>query len=258
LGWRNSFGSGKGRDAITSGLEVTWTSTPTQWGNGFFENLFNYEWEPTKSPAGANQWVAKDGAGKNTIPDPEDGTLNRPPMMLTTDLALRFDPVYEPISRRFKDNPDQFADAFARAWFKLTHRDMGPIQRYLGVTPADGIFGPATDTAVRNYQRAQGLTADGIVGPATWARIESGLGHPGSGPGGGGTATRPTLKRGSTGPAVRDLQTRLNTSYPAYSHLAVDGTYGPATEQVVKEFQRRSGLTVDGVVGPHTWARLGF
>jgi catalase-peroxidase len=132
LGWRNTFGSGKGRDAITSGLEVTWTSTPTQWGNKFFENLFGYEWELTKSPAGANQWQPKDGAGANTVPDPEDGSLVRPPTMLTTDLALRFDPIYEPISRRFKDNPDQFADAFARAWFKLTHRDMGPIQRYLG------------------------------------------------------------------------------------------------------------------------------
>jgi len=132
LGWKNSFGSGKGRDAITSGLEVTWTSTPTQWGNGFFDNLFNYEWELTQSPAGANQWVAKDGAGANTVPDPEDGSLTRPPTMLTTDLALRLDPVYEPISRRFHENPEQFADAFARAWFKLTHRDMGPIQRYLG------------------------------------------------------------------------------------------------------------------------------
>ncbi|HEX6343559.1 catalase/peroxidase HPI [Umezawaea sp.] len=132
LGWKNTFGSGKGRDAITSGLEVTWTATPTRWGNGFFDNLFGYEWELSKSPAGAHQWVAKDGAGANTIPDPEDGSLNRPPTMLTTDLALRVDPVYEQISRRFHQNPDQFADAFARAWFKLTHRDMGPIQRYLG------------------------------------------------------------------------------------------------------------------------------
>jgi catalase-peroxidase len=132
LGWKNTFGSGKGRDAITSGLEVTWTATPTRWTNGFFENLFGYEWELTKSPAGANQWQPKGGAGANTVPDPEDGSLVRTPTMLTTDLALRFDPVYEPISRRFLENPDQFADAFARAWFKLTHRDMGPIQRYLG------------------------------------------------------------------------------------------------------------------------------
>ncbi|HEX3785522.1 MAG TPA: catalase/peroxidase HPI [Pseudonocardiaceae bacterium] len=132
LGWKNGFGSGKGRDAITSGIEVTWTATPTRWSNTFFDNLFGHEWELTKSPAGANQWQPKDGAAANTVPDPEDGTLKRPPTMLTTDLALRFDPVYEPISRRFHEHPDQFADAFARAWFKLTHRDMGPIQRYLG------------------------------------------------------------------------------------------------------------------------------
>jgi catalase-peroxidase len=132
LGWKNSFGSGKGRDAITSGLEVTWTATPTRWSNSFFENLFGYEWELTKSPAGANQWQPKDGAGANTVPDPEDGSLTRPPTMLTTDLALRFDPIYEPISRRFRENPAEFADAFARAWFKLTHRDMGPVVRYLG------------------------------------------------------------------------------------------------------------------------------
>ena len=132
LGWRNAFGSGKGRDAITSGIEVTWTPTPTTWDNTFFEVLFGHEWELTASPAGANQWQPKDGAGANTVPDPEDGSLSRPPTMLTTDLSLRVDPVYEQISRRFYENPDQFADAFARAWFKLTHRDMGPIQRYLG------------------------------------------------------------------------------------------------------------------------------
>ncbi len=132
LGWRNSFGSGKGRDAITSGLEVTWTSTPTRWSNGYFENLFGYEWELTASPAGAHQWQPKDGGGADTVPDPEDGSLTRPPTMLTTDLALRFDPVYEPISRRFLEHPEEFADAFARAWYKLTHRDMGPIDRYLG------------------------------------------------------------------------------------------------------------------------------
>ncbi|TKG69699.1 catalase/peroxidase HPI [Prauserella endophytica] len=132
FGWKNSFGTGKGRDAITSGLEVTWTPTPTKWSNWFFHNLFTYEWELTKSPAGANQWKPKNNAAANTVPDPETGELNRAPSMLTTDLALRFDPVYEQISRRFYENPDQFADAFARAWFKLTHRDMGPIQRYLG------------------------------------------------------------------------------------------------------------------------------
>ena len=132
LGWSNSFGSGKGRDTITSGIEVTWTATPTRWSNSYFENLFGYEWELTQSPAGAHQWQPKDGGGANTVPDPEDGSLTRPPTMLTTDLALRVDPVYEPISRRFLSHPEELADEFARAWFKLTHRDMGPIQRYLG------------------------------------------------------------------------------------------------------------------------------
>ena len=130
LGWKSSFGSGKGGDAITSGLEVTWTTTPTRWSNNYFENLFGYEWELTKSPAGANQWVAK--GAEATVPDAHDPSKKRLPTMLTTDLSLRFDPAYEKISRRFLANPDQFADAFARAWFKLTHRDMGPRARYLG------------------------------------------------------------------------------------------------------------------------------
>ena len=132
LGWKNSFGSGKGRDAITSGLEVTWTATPTAWSQGFLKNLFEYEWELTKSPAGAHQWKPKDGGGANTVPDPESGELVRTPTMLTTDLALRFDPVYEPIARRFLEHPEQFAEAFAKAWYKLLHRDMGPVSRYLG------------------------------------------------------------------------------------------------------------------------------
>ncbi|MBX3746539.1 MAG: catalase/peroxidase HPI [Verrucomicrobiae bacterium] len=132
LGWKSSFGTGKGGHAITSGLEVTWTSTPTRWGSGFLENLFGYEWELTKSPAGAHQWTPKNGAGAGTVPDAHDPSKRIAPAMLTTDLSLRFDPVYEKISRRFLENPDQFADAFARAWFKLTHRDMGPRARYLG------------------------------------------------------------------------------------------------------------------------------
>jgi catalase-peroxidase len=130
LGWRSEFQTGKGPDAITSGLEVIWSQTPTQWSNHFFDNLFRHEWELTESPAGAKQWIAKDGV--DDIPDPFDPSKKRRPTMLTTDLALREDPEYEKISRRFYENPDQFADAFARAWFKLTHRDMGPIQRYLG------------------------------------------------------------------------------------------------------------------------------
>ncbi|MDP1571536.1 MAG: catalase/peroxidase HPI [Vicinamibacterales bacterium] len=132
FGWASSYGSGKGADTISSGLEVTWTSSPTRWSNNFFWNLFGYEWELTKSPAGAHQWTPKGGGGANTVPDAHDRSKRHAPAMLTTDLSLRFDPAYEQISRRFLENPDQFADAFARAWFKLTHRDMGPRERYLG------------------------------------------------------------------------------------------------------------------------------
>jgi catalase-peroxidase len=132
LGWRSKFGTGKGDDTIGSGLEVIWTTTPTKWSNNYFENLFKYDWELTKSPAGAYQWTPKNGAGAGTVPDAHDPSKYHAPSMLTTDLSLRFDPAYEKISRRFYEHPDQFADAFAKAWFKLTHRDMGPVSRYLG------------------------------------------------------------------------------------------------------------------------------
>jgi catalase-peroxidase len=182
LGWKNAFGTGKGKDAITSGLEVTWTPTPTQWDNTFFETLFGFEWELSQSPAGGHQWVAKDGAGAGTIPAPDAGGPGRAPTMLTTDLSLRFDPVYEPISRRFLEHPDQFADAFARAWFKLTHRDMGPIQRYLGpevpteeliwqdpVPSVDHALIDDADVAVLKEQvLASGLTVSQLVATA-WA-----------------------------------------------------------------------------------------
>jgi catalase-peroxidase len=182
LGWKQKFGSGKGRDTITSGIEVTWNSTPTAWDNSYFENLFGYEWELTKSPAGANQWQPKGGAGANTVPDPEDGSLTRPPTMLTTDLALREDPVYEEIARRFLEHPDQFADAFARAWFKLTHRDMGPIQRYLGpLVPQETLLwqdpvpaltheliGAAEIAALKDQILASGLSVSQLVSTA-WA-----------------------------------------------------------------------------------------
>jgi catalase-peroxidase len=182
FGWKNSFGTGKGRDAITSGLEVTWTPTPTRWDNSFFETLFGYEWELSKSPAGANQWVAKAGAGANTVPDPETGELTRPPTMLTTDLALRVDPIYEPISRRFYEHPEEFADAFARAWYKLTHRDMGPIQRYLGpLVPQETLLWqdpvPAVDhelvdesdiASLKSQILATGLSVSQLVSTA-WA-----------------------------------------------------------------------------------------
>ncbi|MDE2515366.1 MAG: catalase/peroxidase HPI, partial [Rhodospirillales bacterium] len=182
LGWRSSFGTGAGPDAIGSGLEVIWTDTPTQWSNDFFENLFNFEWELTKSPAGAHQWQPKGGAGADSFPDPFDKTKRRSPAMLTTDLALRFDPAYEKISRRFLENPDQFADAFARAWFKLTHRDMGPRVRYLGPeVPAEVLLWqdpvPAVDhplvdaadiAALKAKIAASGLSVAELVGTA-WA-----------------------------------------------------------------------------------------
>ncbi|MEQ1908937.1 MAG: catalase/peroxidase HPI [Vicinamibacterales bacterium] len=182
LGWTSSFGSGKGGDAITSGLEVTWTSSPTRWSNNFFWNLFGYEWELTKSPAGANQWVAKDGAGAGTIPDAHDPSKHHAPTMLTTDLSLRFDPAYEKISRRFLEHPDQFADAFGRAWYKLTHRDMGPIARYLGpLVPSEPLLwqdpvppvtheliGAADIAALKSTILSSGLSISQLVATA-WA-----------------------------------------------------------------------------------------
>ena len=164
LGWESTHGSGIGGDAITSGLEVTWTQTPTQWSNYFFENLFGFDWELTKSPAGAHQWQPKNGAGAGLIPDAHDPAKRKVPTMLTTDLALRFDPAYEKISRHFFENPDKFADAFARAWYKLTHRDMGPVSRYLGPEVAqeeliwqDPI--PAVDHALIDEQDIKTLKA---------------------------------------------------------------------------------------------------
>ena len=186
LGWRSTYGTGKGRDAITSGIEVTWTPTPTKWDNSFFETLFGYEWELTQSPAGANQWQPKDGAGAGTVPDPQDPSQRRPPTMLTTDLSLRFDPIYEPISRRFLADPEALADAFARAWFKLTHRDMGPIVRYLGPeVPSETLIWqdpvPAVDhelvdaadiAALKSQILAAGLLVSQLVS-AAWASASS-------------------------------------------------------------------------------------
>jgi catalase-peroxidase len=179
LGWKNSFGTGKGRDAITSGLEVTWTQTPTRWSNYFLENLYGYEWELTESPAGAKQWVAKDA--ENVIPDPETNQPARKPTMLTTDLALRFDPVYDEIGRRFLQHPEQFAQAFAKAWYKLLHRDMGPVSRYLGpwvpepqlwqdpVPPVDHELVDADDvSALKRTLVDSGLTTAQLVNTA-WA-----------------------------------------------------------------------------------------
>ncbi|MCP4224522.1 MAG: catalase-peroxidase, partial [Actinomycetia bacterium] len=132
FGWKSSHGSGKGADTISSGLEGAWTANPTQWDNGYFDNLFGYEWKQTKSPAGATQWIPTDESADNMVPDAHIDGKSHPPVMFTADLAMRFDPAYAAISKRFHENPDQFADAFARAWFKLTHRDMGPLSRYVG------------------------------------------------------------------------------------------------------------------------------
>jgi catalase-peroxidase len=182
LGWRSGFGTGNGDDTITSGLEVIWSQTPTAWSNNFFKNLFGFEWELTQSPAGAHQWKPKGDAGAGEMPDPRDPAKRRSPSMLTTDLSLRFDPIYEPISRRFLENPDQLADAFARAWFKLTHRDMGPRVRYLGPeVPAEELIWqdpiphvdhPLIDerdiTALKAKVRACGLSVSQMVSTA-WA-----------------------------------------------------------------------------------------
>ena len=182
FGWKSGYASGKGRDAITSGLEVTWTTTPTKWSKDFFTHLFGYEWELTKSPAGAHQWKPKGDAGAGTVPDPQDPSKPRAPSMLTTDLALRFDPAYEKISRRFFENPDQLADAFARAWFKLTHRDMGPLARYLGPEvpkeellwqdPVPAVNHPLIDeqdiAALKSKILASGLPVSQLVSTA-WA-----------------------------------------------------------------------------------------
>jgi len=182
LGWKNTFGSGNGDDTITSGLEGAWTTTPTKWSNNYFENLFGFEWELTKSPAGAHQWKPKGDAGAGTVPDAHDPSKSHAPFMLTTDLSLRFDPIYGPISKRFYENPDQFADAFARAWFKLTHRDMGPRSRYVGTeVPAEELIWQdpipaithklidADDIAtLKNKILASGLSVSELVSTA-WA-----------------------------------------------------------------------------------------
>ncbi|MGA2096393.1 MAG: catalase/peroxidase HPI [Candidatus Acidiferrum sp.] len=178
LGWRNKFETGVGRHATGSGLEVTWTTTPTKWSNNFFENLFGYEWELTKSPAGAHQWKPKNGAGAGTVPDAHDPSKRHAPAMLTTDLSLRFDPVYEKISRRFHEHPDQFADAFARAWFKLTHRDMGPIVRYLGpLVPKETLIWqdpiPAVNHALIGEQDAAALKAKILASGLTVSELVS-------------------------------------------------------------------------------------
>ena len=238
IGWKSQYGSGKGRDAITSGLEVTWSQTPTRWSNKFFENLFGFEWELTKSPSGAWQWQAKDGAGANTFPDPEDGSPTRPPTMLTTDLALRFDPTYEAISRRFLEQPDAFALAFGKAWYKLLHRDMGPVERYLGPwvpepQPWQDIV-PAVDhelasdddvSALKEAVLGSGLTVQQLVRTA-WASAAS---------------FRGTDKRGGANGARIRLEPQRSWASNDADELS---TVLTALEQVKADFDGRGGARI--------------
>jgi len=231
LGWQNKLGAGHGVHTISSGLEVTWTTTPTKWSNNFFDNLFKYEWELTKSPAGANQWTPKNGAGNGTVPDAHDKSKKHAPSMLTTDLALRFDPIYGPISKRFYEHPDQFADAFAKAWFKLTHRDMGPIARYLGpLVPKEQQLWqdpvPAVDhklisekdaSALKAKILASGLTIPELVSTA-WASAAS---------------FRGSDKRGGTNGARVRLEPQKNWEV---NQPAVLAKVLPKLEAIQKEF----------------------
>ncbi len=230
LGWKSTYGTGKGADAITSGLEVVWTATPTAWSNRFFENLFGYEWELTKSPAGAWQWQPKDGAGAGTIPGPADPADRRPPTMLTTDLSLRLDPVYGPISRRFFEHPDEFALAFAKAWYKLLHRDMGPVSRYLGPwVPEPQLWQdpvPAVDhelvddadiAAVKATVLASGLSISQLVRTA-WASAAS---------------FRGTDKRGGANGARLRLEPQRSWAVNEPAELA---TVLPVLERIQQEF----------------------
>ncbi len=249
FGWRNTHGTGKGADAITSGLEVTWTSTPTQWSNQFFENLFNYEWELTKSPAGAWQWVAKDAEA--TIPGPQDPDDKRRPAMLTTDLALRVDPVYGPISRRFAENPDEFALAFAKAWYKLLHRDMGPISRYLGpwipepqlwqdpVPAVEGeLVGEAEITELKRTILDAGLSIPQLVRTA-WAAAAS---------------FRGTDKRGGANGARLRLEPQTDWEVNDPAELA---TVLPVLERVQQEFNAAQSGGQEGLArGRHRPGRL--
>ncbi|ACS85164.1 catalase/peroxidase HPI [Musicola paradisiaca] len=248
LGWKSRFGSGKGGDAITSGLEVIWTQTPTQWSNYFFQNLFGYEWELTKSPAGAHQWQPKNGAGADEIPDAHDPAKRRVPTMLTTDLSLRFDPIYAEISRRFYENPDQFADAFARAWFKLTHRDMGPRARYLGPdVPAEELIWQDPIPAVnhplvseqhiadlKNQILASGLTVSQLVSTA-WASAAT---FRGSDKRGGANGARIRLAPQKDWPVNQPAQlaTVLHTLegiQQAFNHAQTDSTHISLADLIV-------------------------
>ena len=266
LGWRSSYRTGKGADAITSGLEVTWTTTPTRWSNSFLENLFGYEWELTSSPAGAHQWKPKGDAGAGTVPDPQDPSKRRGPSMLTTDLALRVDPVYEPIARRFHEHPDELADAFARAWFKLTHRDLGPVARYLGpevpsevliwqdpLPPVDHELVGADDvTALENEIAASGLTVSQLVSTA-WASASTFRGSDKRG-GANGARIRLEPQRGweVNNPAelatvlrtLEDVRASFNASAPAGTKISLADLIVLAGGVGVEQAARKAGHDV--------------
>jgi catalase-peroxidase len=270
LGWKNSYGTGKGPDTITSGLEVTWTPTPTRWDNSFLETLFGYQWELTSSPSGAHQWQPKDGTGAGTVPDPQDPgdpSKRRQPTMLTTDLSLRFDPVYEQISRRFLENPDQLANAFARAWFKLTHRDMGPVMRYLGPeVPSETLIwqdpvpaGTASDidaadvAALKAPILASDLSVSQLVSTA-WASASS---FRGSDKRGGANGARIRLAPQSgwevNNPdelatvlrSLEDIQQSFNASASSGKHVSLADVIVLAGGVGVEKAARSAGLDVE-------------
>jgi catalase-peroxidase len=238
LGWKNSFGTGKGNDTITSGLEGAWSNTPTKWSNGFLDNLFNYEWELTKSPAGAFQWAPRNPEAQATVPDPHDPSKRRAPVMLTTDLALRFDPIYGPIAKRFHDNPDQLAVAFAKAWYKLLHRDMGPVSRYLGpwvpepqlwqdpVPPADHeLIGEQDIAGLKSKILASGLSLSRLVATA-WSAAAS---------------FRGTDKRGGANGARIRLSPQRNWEVNEPAEL---GKALQALEKIQQDFNKSGGKRV--------------
>ena len=241
LGWKNTFGSGKGDDTITSGLEGAWTNEPTKWDNGFLDNLFNYDWELTTSPAGAKQWTPKNPEAQGTVPDAHDPSKRHAPMMLTTDLALKMDPIYAPIAKRFHENPDQLADAFAKAWYKLLHRDMGPLSRYLGpwvpepqlwqdpVPAVDHeLIGEADIAALKGKILASGLSISQLVVDRLGVRRRA--------------SAAPTSVAGPTGRgfALRRRRTGRSTTRPSWPRCCRPSSRSSRTSTARSPAERRS------------------
>ena len=241
LGWKNSYGSGKGADTITSGLEGAWTNNPVKWDNGFLENLYGHEWELTTSPGGAKQWTPKDAEAQGTVPDAHDPSKKHAPMMLTTDLALRMDPIYAPISKRFHENPDQLADAFAKAWYKLLHRDMGPVSRYLGPwVPEPQLWQdpvPAVDHALIGEQDIAALKGKILASGLSVSQLVSHrLGV------GGHASAAPTSAAGPTGraSASRRRRTGRSTSRPNWRRCCRRSSGSSRSSTAHRPAERRS------------------